>query len=160
MSNASEILRKADAFLHDSIGAPINTKPGWLAYCTVLDLRNRIEYEKLRVTHSRLFADFVINLFSFSKKRKSSEREKRFEYNKELINKSLEVRSMPSDDVAFKKKSDDLITELCSFLERQTIKVEMIDGQLYLVTVFSNRRSLTTYEEIMYLFFDIVPREW
>jgi hypothetical protein len=157
MDTADQLLHKADTFLHQS---PVDTVEAWKAFNAILDLRNRIEYEKERVTQSRLFADFVISLFSFSRKRRSKDREDRFKYNSQLIQKALDVTREVHAGISLKIESHNLIREMCDFLEEQTLRVEFIEGELYLVTVYSNRRTLTVYEEFMYTFFDIIPRKW
>jgi hypothetical protein len=157
MDTADQLLHKADTFLHQS---PVDTVEAWKAFNAILDLRNRIEYEKERVTQSRLFADFVISLFSFSRKRRSKDREDRFKYNNQLIQKALDVTREVHAGISLKIESHNLIREMCDFLEEQTLRVEFIEGELYLVTVYSNRRTLTVYEEFMYTFFDIIPRKW
>lgn len=157
MNTADQLLHKADTFLHKS---PIETGDDWAVYTIISDLRNRIEYQNARVTRSRLFADYVIDLFSFSRERKSKKREELFKYNEQLIQKALDVTHGVPADVSLKTESHNLIREMCRFLSKQTLRVNMLNGKLYLVSLHSDHRPLTVYEEIMYLFFDVIPREW
>jgi hypothetical protein len=157
MVTVEELLHKADTFLHSS---PVDTGDEWAAYSVITDLRNRIEHENARVTQSRLFTNYVIDLFSFSGERKSKKREELFKYNEQLIQKALDVTHGVPADVSLRTESHSLIREMCNFLSKQTLRVAMINDKLYLVSLYSDRRPLTAYEEIMYLFFDVIPRKW